>query len=149
MKKGVMYLTAIIDLHTRFVVGWSVSNSMDAEWCKQAVEQAIAEYGKPEIINTDQGSQFTSAIFTDYILNEANIWLSVDGKGRATDNAFIEQMWRSVKYEKPYLQPPTDGHDLWEKMDEYIHYYNFKRRHSAIEYRRPSELYTEQLKVAA
>lgn len=149
MKKGFMYLTAIIDLHTRFVVGWSVSNGMDAEWCKQTVEQAIAEYGKPEIINTNQGSQFTSTIFTDYILKEAKIRLSMDGKGRATDNAFIERLWRSVKYEKLYLQPPIDGHDLWEKIEDYIHYYNYERRHSSIEDRRPSELYIKQLKVAA
>lgn len=149
MKKGFMYLTAIIDLHTRFVVGWSVSNSMDAEWCKQTVEQAIAEHGKPEIINTDQGSQFTSSVFTDYILNQAEIRLSMDGKGRATDNAFIERLWRSVKYEKLYLQPPIDGHDLWQKIEDYFHYYNFERRHSAIEDRRPFEMYNEHLKVAA
>lgn len=149
MRKGFMYLTAIIDLYSRFVVGWSVSNSMDAQWCQQTLEQAIAEYGKPEIINTDQGSQFTSTVFTDYVLKEAKIKLSMDGKGRATDNAFIERLWRSVKYEKLYLQPPTDGHDLWEKIEQYIHYYNYKRRHSAIDDMHPYELYTEQLKVAA
>ena len=105
MKKGFMYLAAIIDLYSRYVVNWSVSNTMDAEWCRQTLEEAIAMHGKPEIINTDQASPFTSETFSEYVTSQ-QIRLSMDGKGRAIDNAFIERLWRSVKYEKLYLYPP-------------------------------------------
>jgi len=149
MAKGFMYMVAIIDLYSRFVVGWSVSNSMDSEWCRDTLQEAIDQYGAPEIINTDQGSQFTSEIFTHYVLKEAQIKLSMDGKGRATDNAFIERLWRSVKYEKLYLSPPESGVDLWQKSAEYFEYYNHTRRHSSLDDCRPSELYDTQLKVAA
>ena len=148
MKKGFMYLVAIIDLYSRYVVGWSVSNSMDAEWCQQTLQEAIRVHGKPEIINTDQGSQFTSTIFTDYVFNQ-DIKLSMDGKGRATDNAFIERLWRSVKYEKLYHSPPTDGIDLYDQLNQYFNYYNFERRHSSIENCKPIEVFAGQLKVAA
>lgn len=147
MKKGFMYLVAIIDLYSRYVVGWSVSNSMDAEWCQQTLQEAMNIHGKPEIINTDQGSQFTSTIFTDYVFNQ-EIKLSMDGKGRATDNAFIERLWRSVKYEKLYLSPPKDGVDLYYQLETYFNYYNHERRHSSIDDRKPKELFY-QLKVAA
>jgi putative transposase len=149
MNKGFMYLIAIIDLYSRYVVGWSVSNTMDAQWCKQCLENSIKINGKPEIINTDQGSQFTSTVFTKFVLNEAKVKLSMDGKGRATDNAFIERLWRSVKYEKLYLEPPTDGTDLWYKISEYMDYYNNERRHSSIGDQKPKELYIKQLKEAA
>ena len=131
MKKGFMYLTAIIDLHSRFVVNWSVSNTMDATWCKNTLEEAITMHGKPEILNTDQGSQYTSDEFSQYVLNQG-IRLSMDGKGRALDNAFIERLWRSVKYEKIYLNPPNDGVDLYLMLVEYFNYYNSKRRHNGI-----------------
>jgi putative transposase len=140
MQKGFMYMVAIIDLYSRYVVNWSISNSMDAEWCKQALEEAIEQHGKPEIINTDQGSQFTSEVFADYVLNQG-IRLSMDGKGRATDNAFIERLWRSVKYEKIYLNPPKDGTDLYLKTAEYMEYYNHERRHEGIDDAIPSSLY--------
>ncbi len=148
MKKGFMYLTAIIDLHSRFVVNWSVSNTMDAEWCRQALEEAIEMYGKPEIINTDQGSQFTSEVFANYVLGE-DIRLSMDGKGRATDNAFIERLWRSVKYEKLYLNPPKDGTDLYLSVAEYFNYYNTERRHTSIANQLPYQLYHHSQKQAA
>lgn len=140
LAKGYMYLIAIIDLHSRYVLNWSVSNSMDAVWCKEALEQAIAQHGKPEIINTDQGSQFTSDEFSSYVLNQG-IRLSMDGKGRATDNAFIERLWRSVKYEKLYLSPPTDGLDLYLQMVEYFYYYNNERRHQSLDYEIPASRY--------
>lgn len=140
LAKGYMYLIAIIDLHSRYVLNWSVSNSMDAVWCKEALEQAIAQHGKPEIINTDQGSQFTSDEFSSYVLNQG-IKLSMDGKGRATDNAFIERLWRSMKYEKLYLSPPTDGLDLYLQMVEYFNYYNNKRRHQSLDYEIPASRY--------
>lgn len=150
MKKGFMYLVAIIDLYSRYVVNWSVSNSMDAEWCQRVLEEAIEMHGKPEIINTDQGSQFTSEIFSGFVLNEG-IRLSMDGKGRAIDNAFIERLWRSVKYEKLYLQPPVDGVDLYQLVLEYFHYYNNDRRHQGINDQIPNELYEKvtKLEVAA
>ena len=140
MKKGYMYLTAIIDLYSRYVLNWSVSNSMDAQWCKETLQEAIRLNGKPRIINTDQGSQYTSEIFTKYVKSEG-IKLSMDGKGRATDNAFIERLWRNVKYEKLHLNPPEDGVDLYLKTQEYFNYYNHQRRHQAIEYEKPSNRY--------
>ena len=145
MKKGYMYLVAIIDLYSRYVVNWSISNSMDAEWCQQTLEEAIAMHGKPEIINTDQGNQFTSEVFSDYVLKQ-EIRLSMDGKGRAIDNAFIERLWRSIKYEKLYLNPPTDGMDLYLKTTEYIEYYNSQRRHEGINYQIPKELFNKKIK---
>lgn len=148
MKKGFMYLVAIIDLHSRFVVNWSVSNTMDAEWCRQALEQAIEMHGKPDILNTDQGSQFTAEVFANFVLNQG-IRLSMDGKGRALDNAFIERLWRSVKYEKVYLNPPKDGVDLYMSLAEYFNYYNTIRRHKGIENKVPEQLYYQLQNEAA
>lgn len=148
MKKGYMYLTAIIDLYSRYVVNWSVSNSMDAEWCKSCLEEAIELHGTPEIINTDQGSQFTSDVFASYVLNQG-ISLSMDGKGRAIDNAFIERLWRSVKYEKLYLNPPSDGTALYLLLVEYFHYYNTQRRHTGIDKEIPEQIYFNLKKLAA
>lgn len=148
MKKGYMYLVAIIDLYSRYVVNWSVSNSMEADWCKRCLEEAIETHGKPAIINTDQGSQFTSEVFADYVIKQ-DISLSMDGKGRAIDNAFIERLWRSVKYEKLYLYPPKNGTDLYLLTAEYFHYYNHERRHAGIDDRIPTELYLNQAKQAA
>ena len=142
MKKGFMYLTAIIDLYSRYIVNWSVSNSMDADWCTEVVQEAVEQHGKPEIINTDQGSQFTSEKFTTYVLSN-NIKLSMDGKGRAIDNVFIERFWRDVKYEKIYLNPPKDGTDLYVKVAEYMNYYNYERRHGVIDDLRPVDMYHE------
>ncbi|MCV9385290.1 IS3 family transposase [Reichenbachiella ulvae] len=148
MKKGFMYLIAIIDLYSRYVVNWSVSNSMDADWCLNCLEEAIETHGKPEILNTDQGSQFTSEVFANFVLSQ-DIKLSMDGKGRAIDNAFIERLWRSVKYEKLYLNPPKDGMDLYLLVAEYFNYYNMERRHTSIENQRPIDLYQTTQKQAA
>ena len=142
MKQGYMYLTAIIDLHSRYVINWSVSNSMDATWCKEVVEEAIKMYGKPEIINTDQGSQYTAEEFSSFVLN-SGIKLSMDGKGRATDNAFIERLWRSVKYEKIYLNPPEHGIQLYELLKHYFNYYNNERRHQSIKDEIPINIYKQ------
>lgn len=108
MAKGFIYLTAIIDLHTRYVLNWSVSNSMSADWCAGVLEETIEKYGKPEIFNTDQGSQYTSDVHTNLLFNNG-IQISMDGKGRAIDNIFVERLWRTVKYEDVYLQAYTDG----------------------------------------
>ncbi|MAO18613.1 MAG: hypothetical protein CMH44_17420 [Muricauda sp.] len=113
---------------------------MDALWCRETLEEAIGEHGTPEILNTDQGSQFTAEEFTNYVLGQG-IRLSMDGKGRATDNAFIERLWRNVKYEKIYLNPPRDGMDLYLLLAEYFDYYNHERRHQSIEYQRPNDVY--------
>jgi putative transposase len=148
MQKGFMYLVAIIDLHSRYVLNWSVSNTMEAQWCREALEEAIILHGKPEIINTDQGSQFTSEIFTDYVLSN-DIRLSMDGKGRAIDNVFIERLWRSVKYENIYLNPPNTGIDLYKQLNQYFHFYNNERRHQGIENQIPVNRYQNKLKQVA
>jgi len=136
MEKGFMYLTAVIDLHSPYVLNWSISNSMEASWCWEMIQEAIKKHVKPEIINTDQGSQYTSEEFSQNVL-QSGIRLSMDGKGRATDNAFIERLWRSVKYEKVYLNPPKDGVDLYLMLNDYLHYYNNERRHQSLNNERP------------
>lgn len=146
MQKGFMYLVAIIDLYSRYVVNWSVSNTMTAEWCASVFEEAILINGKPEIINTDQGIQFTSKVFTKAVL-DSKVRLSMDGKGRATDNAFVERLWRSVKYEMIYLNPPVDGLDLNLKLIEYFDYYNNRRLHSSLDFRKPVNFYNEFKKL--
>jgi len=148
MASGFMYLSAIIDVHTRYVVHWSVSNSMESEWVRDCMQEAFEVQGRPQIVNTDQGCQYTSKVFTELVLADAQTKLSMDGKGRATDNAFIERLWRSVKYEKLYLNPPKDGLDLYHQLTEYFDYYNNRRRHSSINDLRPSDLYKQALKAA-
>ena len=136
-----MYLTAIIDLYSRYIVGWSISNNMDAEWCKELLEEAISQYGCPEILNTDQGSQFIWEVLTQSVFSNG-IRLSMDGKGRAIDNVFIERFWRTVKYEKIYLNPPQDGLDLYAQLAEYMDNYNNRRRHSSLDNQIPAEVYS-------
>jgi len=149
MLNGFMYLVAIIDVYSRHIVNWALSNSMDKQWVCDCMDQAFIESGRPQIVNTDQGSQFTSKEFVTLILDGEVTKLSMDGKGRATDNAYIERFWRSIKYEKIYLNPPSDGLDLYLKIRDYIDYYNTQRRHSKIDDRRPSDLFFEQLKAVA
>jgi len=141
MKNGFMYLCAIIDLHTRYVVGWGVSNAMTAEWCTEIVKDAIDKHGKPEIINSDQGSQFTSAVYTE-LLKENEIQISMDGKGRAIDNVFIERLWRTVKYEHIYLHVYEDGLSLYRGLQQYFSFYNGERRHQSLQYETPLNLYS-------
>ena len=141
IEKGYMYLCAIIDLYSRYVVGWSLSNTMDASWCAELLQDTIDQHGCPQIINTDQGSQFTSREFTDMVSNHEGLKLSMDGKGRATDNAFIERLWRSVKYEKIHLYKPQSATELYILLAEYFEYYNNQRRHSSIENERPIDRY--------
>jgi len=152
MKKGFLYLMAIIDLHSRFVLRWSVSNSMDAAWCCGVLKETIARYGKPEIFNTDQGSQFTSEEFVGILL-EHEIKVSMDGKGRALDNIFVERLWRTVKYEHVYLNPATDGIELYSGLEEYFEFYNCARHHQSLDYQTPEQVYNgtyaEMVKEAA
>jgi len=140
MIGGFMYLTAVIDVHTRYVLNWALSNTMEAEWCQKLIEEAIEKHGAPEILNTDQGSQYTSDVFSKYVLS-TGAKLSMDGKGRATDNAFIERLWRTVKYENIYMNEYRDGNDLYIGLSQFFENYNNKRRHSAIENKRPVDLF--------
>jgi putative transposase len=140
MRRGYMYLCAIIDLHSRYVVNWSVSNTMTAAWCCQVVEEALEMYGSPEIFNTDQGSQFTSAEFTS-LLEAKGIRISMDGKGRAIDNIFVERLWKSVKYEHIYLHVYDDAVQLYNGLKEYFGFYNQDRHHQGLAYETPQEFY--------
>jgi len=150
VKGGYLYLVAIIDIYSRFVVGWSLSNTMHAEWCKETLEGAIEAYGAPEIVNTDQGSQFTSEAFAGFVTSaQAGIRLSMDGKGRAIDNVFIERLWRSVKYEYVYLNPADDGLECYEGLEWYFGFYNHERRHSSIGDEVPAAYYQQAKSVAA
>lgn len=137
---GFMYLTAVLDLYSRYVLHWSVSNTMEADWCREMIEQAVQMYGPPDILNTDQGGQYTSDVFSQYVLSEG-IRLSMDGKGRATDNAFIERLWRTVKYENVRFKEYGNGTDLAIGMDFFFQEYNEQRRHSSIADYRPKEVF--------
>jgi putative transposase len=140
MAKGFMYLTAIIDLHTRFVLNWSVSNTMSTDWCTDILQETIYKYGTPEIFNTDQGSQYTSEVHTNVLLNNG-IKISMDGKGRAIDNIFIERLWRTVKYENVYLQAYSDGIMLYSGLKDYFEFYNKQRLHQSLDYGTPYNNY--------
>lgn len=142
MRRGFMYLCAIIDLHTRYVVNWGVSNTMTGAWCRSIVEDAFAMHGRPEIINSDQGSQFTGQEYTSLLNDEKNpVQISMDGKGRAIDNIFIERLWKSVKYENIYLSEYRDGVELYNGLNEYFQFYNHERGHQSLGYNKPAELY--------
>ena len=141
MERGFLYLVAIMDWYSRKVLAWRVSNSMDSAPCIEALEEAMARYGKPEIFNTDQGSQFTGH---DWIacLKAAKIRISMDGKGRWIDNVFIERLWRSVKYECVYLNAFTNGREARQKIGRWIHYYNADRPHSSLDGLTPDRIYS-------
>lgn len=146
MKKGFMYMTAIIDVYSRKILSWSLSNSMDAQWCLNMLQQAIDKYGPPEIINSDQGSQYTSSLWTQF-LAEKEIKVSMDGKGRATDNAWIERFWKSIKYDHIFLNPADDGFELYQGVQEYIQYYNRKTHHTTEQ--KPCIRYMDSVKRKA
>jgi len=140
MAHGFMYLTAIIDIYSRFVVGWDVFNSLDAENSLGVMKRAINRYGKPEIINSDQGSQFTCALWTEYV-DKAGIQISMDGKGRAIDNIFIERLWRTVKQDYVYLHPAENGSELYSGLKTFFLYYNTRKSHQGIGRITPEKLY--------
>ena len=140
MQHGFMYLVAIIDVYSRFVVNWAISNSLEADFCVKVLKEAIKLHGKPDIFNTDQGVQFTCDEFIE-VLKKNEIQISMDGKGRAIDNIFIERLWRSVKYEDVYLHAYTDGLDLYQGMKKYFGFYNYQRVHQGIDYLIPEELF--------
>ena len=147
MARGFMYLAAIIDVYSRKIISWSVSNTMTKEWCIELLEDAIRTHGKPEIHNSDQGSQYTSNEYIE-VLKKNEIQISMDGKGRALDNVYIERFWRSIKQEKIYLNPPNGGVDLMRSVKEFVTSYNTERRHTEIGKVPPDELYFSK-KVAS
>ena len=140
MRRGFLYLASVMDWSTREVLSWRVSNTMDVEFCIEALEEALARFGRPGIFNTDQGSQFTSPRFTD-VLREAGIRISMDGRGRWMDNVFIERLWRSLKYECVYLHAFETGSELRAGLARWIGYYNARRPHSTLAGRTPDEAY--------
>jgi len=139
MAKGFHYLVAIMDWYSRYVVAWRLSNTLDADFCVEALEEALGK-GTPEIFNTDQGSQFTGEGFTG-LLEQHGVRISMDGKGRYRDNIFIERLWRTVKYEEVYLKAYSSGRDAKAGLDAYFHFYNNQRPHQAMGYRTPAEVF--------
>jgi putative transposase len=150
MRRGFLYLVAVMDWSTRKVLSWRVSNTMDVEFCIEALEDALARFGRPDIFNSDQGSQFTSSRFTG-VLQAAGVRISMDGRGRWMDNVFIERLWRSLKYECIYLHAFETGTDLRAGLTSWIGYYNARRPHSTLAGRTPDEAYraTGTMKLAA
>jgi putative transposase len=147
MAHGFMYLMAILDVASRKVLAWRLSNTLTTHFCVEALEEAMRKYGQPEIFNTDQGSQFTS---DDWItpLKAAGVAISMDGKGRWIDNVFIERLWRSVKYEEVYLRAYANGTEARESLKIYFRFYNERRLHENLNYATPDEVYFEQLAAA-
>lgn len=140
MRRGFLYLVAVMDWYTRAVLSWRLSNTMESTFCVEALGEALSRYGRPEIFNTDQGSQFTSEEFTT-VLIDAGIRISMDGKGRWMDNVFIERLWRSLKYECVYLREFATGHDAHREIGVWLDYYNTKRPHSSLADKTPMEVY--------
>ena len=139
MARGFLYLFAIIDWYSRYVLSWRLSNTMDADFCVEALEEALRK-GRPEIFNTDQGVQFTGEAFTG-VLQQYGVKVSMDGKGGYNDNLFIERLWRSVKYEEVYLKAYQDGREARISLGEYFRFYNTERPHQSLDYRTPAEVY--------
>jgi len=140
MARGFLYLVAIIDWYSRYVLSWRLSNTLDADFCVEALGEALKK-GRPEIFNTDQGSQFTGEAFTG-ILKEHDIKISMDGKGSYNDNLFVERLWRTVKYEEVYLRAYEDGREAKLSLADYFRFYNTERPHQALGYRTPAEVFT-------
>lgn len=147
LKGGHVYLVAIIDLYSRKVLSWKLSNTMDTEFCVAALEEAIALWGVPSIFNTDQGSQFTSEAFTS-VLKDHGIKISMDGVKRALDNIYVERLWRSLKYEEIYLNDYASMLDLRHAVDRYFKFFNERRYHQSLEYKTPDEIYGQRFSIA-
>ena len=136
LKKGFAYLVAVIDWHSKYVLSWKLSNSMDAGFCIEALEEALNNHGNPEIFNSDQGSQFTSDNFVETLISR-NIQVSMDGRGRCHDNIFVERLWRSVKYENVYPKGYETIEEARSGLHEYFEMYNNRRLHQALDYMTP------------
>lgn len=139
MAKGFMYLVAVMDWYSRFVLSWQLSNTLEVDFCLDALETSF-QYGQPAIFNTDQGSQFTSIAFTERLLKK-DIRISMDGRARALDNVFIERLWRNIKYEYVYLNAPANGKELWKGIQDYFTRYNYQRPHQSLNYLTPAQIY--------
>lgn len=140
MPVGFMYKFAIIDLFSRYLVGWDISSTMEASWCCQVYKDCLKRHGSPGIINTDQGSQFTSNEWVDSV-RDSGAKISMDGKNRAIDNVFIERYWRSLKYEWVYPHPASTGQELYGGIKTYVRYYNEERLHSSLQHQTPFAVY--------
>ena len=139
MKDGFMYLVAIIDWHSRYVLSWEISNTLETDFCIVALKKALKK-STPKIFNSDQGSQFTSGPYTS-VLKDAGIKISMDGKGRCFDNIFIERLWRSLKYEDIYIKDYCNGYELIDGLRRYFKLYNYERPHQSLNYKMPAEVY--------
>lgn len=146
MAKGFMYMTAFIDVYSRKIMGWGISNSMSKQWCMDVLQDAIARNGTPEINNSDQGSQYTSSTWLHF-LEDNGIQISMDGKGRATDNAWIERFWKTIKYNYIYLNPCDTGLELFEGVQAYIEYYHQKKHQGTG--MKPNDAYNKSLNINA
>lgn len=142
-RHGYWYVMAIIDHQSRYILDWGISNTLEADFCRDVLVKALAKHPQPEIVNTDQGCQFTSTLFTQELKNRG-IKISMDSKGRALDNIFIERFWKTLKYEHLYLNEYTSGPDLVKGLQEYFDFYNHKRLHQSLGYRTPIEVYTQK-----
>jgi len=142
LRQGFLYLVAVIDWYSRHVLSWRLSNTLDIRFCLEALDEALSSK-QPEIFNSDQGSQFTAPAFTDRLATR-DIAISMDGRGRAIDNVFVERLWRSVKYEEVYLKDYADGWEAEAGLREYFYFYSHERIHQALGYRTPAEVYTER-----
>lgn len=143
MARGFVYLVAIIDWYSRYVLAWDLSVSMEVDFCVNALKEAL-ERAKPEIFNSDQGSQFTSLEFTG-VLKENGINISMDGRGRCLDNIFTERLWRSVKYEEVYLKDYQNPLDAYDNLKKYFNFYNNERLHQSLDYQTPAQMYFKNL----
>jgi putative transposase len=150
MARGFVYLTAVVDWYSRKILSWRLSNTMDTRFCLEAVDEALSKYGKPEIFNTDQGSQFTSEAFTSK-LKENNIRISMDGKGSWRDNIFVERLWRTIKYDEVYLKAYRTVTEARKSIGDYVTLYNQRRPHSSLDGIPPDTFYYQHLpqKMAA
>ena len=150
MARGFVYLAAVVDWFSRRVLAWRLSITLETEFCLVAVNEALARHGKPEIFNTDQGSQFTSVAFTGLLLDQ-KIAISMDGRGAWRDNVFVERLWRSVKYEEVYLRAYDSVSDARASLGRYLEFYNSRRPHSSLRARTPEQAYLDHLpqRVAA
>ena len=148
MRKGFLYLTVIMDWYSRKALSWRLSNTLDADTCIDALTEAIARYGTPDIFNTDQGSQFTSEDFTG-LLKQHHIQISMDGKGSWIDNVFIERLWRSLKYEEVYLKAYESMPEAKQEIGRWLNFYNEERLHEKLDYKTPDEIYLESLQEQA
>lgn len=142
MKHGFMYLVVVMDWYSRKALSWRLSNTMESGFCVDALLEALRLHGKPRIFNTDQGAQFTAAVFTE-VLREHGIAISMDGRGRCLDNVFIERLWRTLKYEEVYLKAYGNGREARDNIDRFLRWYNGERQHQALGYRTPDMTYRE------